>query len=155
MLFRKKKDGTLKLCNSYKKLNKVTIKNNYLMSRIDDLFDMRKGVVVFSKIDLRFRYHQVRIKEEDIYKTIFQTGVLCPYLDKFVIVFIHEILVYSKNEEEHVEYLAVMLRLLRENQLYAKLSKRSFFYTEVHYLGNVVSKDIITVDPEKVRAIME
>jgi len=82
-------------------------------------------------------------------------SVLRPYLDKFVIVFIDDILVYSKNEEDHVEHLAAMLRLLRENQLYAKLSKCSFLHTEVHYLGHVVSKEGIAVYPKKIRAIME
>eukprot|EP00253_Pinus_taeda_P014799 PITA_14799 len=126
-----------------------------LLSRIDDLFDQLKGKIVFSKIDLIFGYHQVRIKENDIYKTAFQTSVLRPYLDKFVIVFIDDILVYFKNQEEHANHLAAVLRLLRENQLYPKLSKCSFFETEVHYLEHAVSKDGIVVDPDKIRAIME
>lgn len=82
-------------------------------------------------------------------------SVFCLYLDKFFIVFIDDILVYSKNEENHVENLAVVLRLLREQHLYVKLNKCSFFYTEVHYLGHVVSKEGIVVDPEKIRAIMD
>eukprot|EP00253_Pinus_taeda_P011680 PITA_11680 len=123
--------------------------------RIDDLFDQLKGATVFSKIDSRSGYHQVCIKEEDIYKTVFRASVLHPYLNKFVIVFIDDILVYSKNEEEHVEHLVAALRLLREHQLYAKLNKCSFFHTEVHYLGHVVSKEGIAVEPEKIRAIME
>ena len=82
-------------------------------------------------------------------------NVLCPYLDKFVIVFIDDILVYSKNEEENAKHLAVVLRLLRENKLYAERNKYSFFQTEVHYLGHVVSKEGIAVDPEKIRAIMK
>ena len=181
MLFVKKKDDTLRLCIDYKQLNKVTIKNKYPFPRPDYLFDQLKGLAMFSKIDLRFGYHQVCIKEEDIFKTAFRTryghyefvfvpfglnnapatfmclinSVLCPYLDKFVIVFIDDILVYSKNEEEHVEHLAAVLRLLREHQLYDKLSKCSFFQIEVHYLGNVVSKDDIVIDPEKIRDIME
>ena len=127
----------------------MTIKNRYLLSRIDDLFDQLKGVAVFSEIDLRSGYHQVRIKEEDIYNTAFQTryghykfvvvpfgltyapttfmclmnSVLHHYLDKFVIVFIDDILIYSNNEEEHVEDLEAMLKLLREHQLYTKISK--------------------------------
>ena len=82
-------------------------------------------------------------------------SMLHPYLDKFVIVFIDDILVYSKNEETHVEHLAIVLRLLRENQLYAKLNKCSFFQTKVHYLGHVVSKEGVAVDPKKIRVIME
>eukprot|EP00253_Pinus_taeda_P035497 PITA_35497 len=136
---------------------------------------------MFSKIDLRFGYHHACIIEEDIYKTILRTryghyeffvlpfgltnapttfmylmdSVLCPYLDEIFIVFIDDILVYSKNEEDHVEHLEAVLRLLREIQLYANLKKRSFFQTEVHYLGHVVSKEGIVVDPEKIRVIME
>eukprot|EP00253_Pinus_taeda_P032459 PITA_32459 len=140
-------DDTLRLCIDYKQFNKVTKKNKYLLAGIDDLFDQLKGAAVLSKIDLRSRYHKVCIKEEDIYKTTFWTSVLRPYLEKFVIVFIDDILVYSKNEEEHVDHLPVVLRLLRGHQLYAKLSKCSFFQTEVHYLGHVVSKDGITMDP--------
>jgi len=153
VLFVKNKDGTLRLCIDYRQLKKVTAKNMYLLSRIDDLFDQLKGAAAFSKINLRSGYHQVRIKEEEIYKITFRTryvhyefilvpfgltnapstficlmnSVLRPYLDKFVIVFIDDILLYYKNEEEHVKHLAVVLRLLREHQLYAKLSKCSFF----------------------------
>jgi len=131
----------------------VTIRNRYPLLKIDDLFDQLKGATVFSKIDLRSGYHRVRIKDEDIYKIAFRTryghyefvvvpfgltnapttfmclmnNVLHPYLDKFVIMFIDDILVYSKNEEEHVEHLVAVWRLLRENQLYAKLNKCSFF----------------------------
>eukprot|EP00253_Pinus_taeda_P014721 PITA_14721 len=131
VLFVKKNDGTLRLCIDYRELSKVTIKNRYPLPRIDDLFDQLKGAAVFSKIGLRFGYHQ------------------------FVIVFIDDILVYSKNEEDHAENLAIVLRLLREHQLYAQLYKFSFFQTDVHYLGHVLSKEGIAVDLEKIRAIME
>jgi len=180
-LFVKKKDGTLRLCIEYRQLNKVTIKNSYPLSRIDDLFDQLNGAPVFLNIDMRSRYHQVHIKEEDIYKKTFRTryghyefvvvpfglnsspatfmclinNVLLLYLDKFVTVFIDDILVYSKNEEDLARNLAAMLRLFREHQLHAKLSKCSFFQIEVHYLGHVVSKEGTAVDPEKIRAIME
>ena len=136
----------------------MSIKNRYPLQRIDDFFDQLKEATMFSKIDMRSGYHQVHIKEEDIYKTAFRTryghyefvvvpfgltnapttfmclmnSVLRPYLDKFFIVFIDDILIYSKNEEEHPEHLATILRLLREHQLYAKLNKCSFFHTKVH-----------------------
>ena len=127
----KKKDGTLKLCIDYQQLNKIIIKNKYPLSRIDDLFDQLQGASVFSKIHFRFKYHQLRIKESDVPKTAFKTRyghykflvmpfgltnapavfmdlmnrVFHPYLDQFVIVFIDDILVYSKNVEEHAFYL--------------------------------------------------
>jgi hypothetical protein len=141
VLFMKKKDGTLRLCIDFKQLNKVTVKNKYPLSRIDDLFDQLKGAKIFSKIDLRSGYHQVRIKDEDINKTAFRTrygyyeftvvpfelsnapvvfmclmnGVFIDYLDKFVIVFLDDILVYSKSEEEHEQHLRMVLQVLREH----------------------------------------
>ena len=153
MLLVKKRDGTLRLCIDYRKLNKVMMTNKYLLLRIDDLFDQLKGETMFSKINLRSRYHQVCIKEEDIYKNIFQTrygnygfvvvplgltnspatfmclmnNMFPPYLDKFTIVFIDDTLIHFKNEEEHVEHLEIVLRLLREDPLYSKLNKCSLF----------------------------
>ena len=141
VLFVKNKYGTLKLCIDYRQLNKVTLKNRFPLSRIDALFNQLKGEAVFTKIDLRSIYHQVHKKEEDIYKTTFWTRygcyefvvvpffvtnspttfmcfmniVLCPYVDRFFIVFIDDILVYYKLEEEHVEHLETMLRFLREH----------------------------------------
>ncbi|XP_074314421.1 uncharacterized protein LOC141649635 [Silene latifolia] len=115
VLFVKKKDGSLRLCVDYRELNNVTIKNRYPLPRIDDLFDQLSRAGVFSKIDLRSGYHQLRIKNEDIPKTAFRTryGHYDPYLDKFVVVFIDDILVYSKNEEEHEEHLRIVLRTRR------------------------------------------
>jgi hypothetical protein len=162
-------------------LNKVTVKNKYPLPRIDNLFDQLKGAKIFSKIDLRSRYHQVRIKYEDINKTAFRTryghyefivvpfglsnapavfmclmnGVLREYLDKFFIVFLDDILVYSKLEEEHEKHLRMVLQVLRENQLYAKLSKCSFYQRQIHYLGHIISEEGIVVDLEKVEAIKE
>jgi len=181
VLFFKKKDCTLRLCIDYKKLKKVTIKNRYMLLRIDDLFDHFKGEAMFLKIDLRSGYHQVCIKKDGIHKkalwakyghyefgvvpfgftnapTTFMclmNSVLCPYLEFYFIFFVDDILVYSKNEEDHLKHLVAVLRFLREHQLYSKLSKCSFFQTEVHYLGHVVSKEGIAVDLEKVRAMME
>jgi len=134
VLFVKKKDGTLRLCIDYRQLNKMTMKNRYPLPRIVDLFDQVRGSTIFSKIDLRLGYHQIRIKDEDIYKTAFKTryghyefvimpfgltnaptsfmclmnSILSKYLDKFVIVFIDDILIYSKNEQEHQEHLRIV-----------------------------------------------
>jgi hypothetical protein len=181
VLFVRKKDGTLRLCIDFRQLNKVTVKNKYPLPRIDDLFDQLKDAKIFSKIDLRSGYHQVRIKEEDISKTTFRTryghyeftvvpfglsnapvvfmclmnGVFREYLDKFVIVFLDDILIYSKSEEEHEHHLRMVLQVLRERQLYAKLSKCSFYQKQIHYLGHIISKDGIAVDPEKIEAIRE
>ncbi|KAL5567930.1 hypothetical protein UlMin_024505 [Ulmus minor] len=167
VLFVKKKDGTLRMCIDYRELNKLTIKNKYPLPRIDDLFDQLKGAANFSKIDLRSGYHQLRIKDNDVPKTAFRTRyghyeflvmpfgltnapaafmdlmnrVFVKYLDKFIIVFIDDILVYSKTPEEHEEHLRVTLQLLRDSKLYAKFSKCDFWLSEVHFLGHVVSKE--------------
>jgi len=125
-LFVKKKDGTLHLCIDYRQLNKVKVKNRYPLLRIDDLFDQLKGARVFSKIDLRSGYHQLRIKEQDIQKTAFRTRY-GPYLDQYMVVFIDNILVYSNSHLEHEQHLRVVLQTLRENQLYAKLDKCEFW----------------------------
>jgi hypothetical protein len=181
VLFVKKKDGTLRLCIDFRQLNKVIVKNKYPLSRIDDLFNQLKGEKIFLKIDLRSGYHQVRIKDEDINKTAFRTryghyeftvvlfgmsnapvvfmclmnGVFRDYLDKFVTVFLDDILVYSKSEEEHEQHLRMVLQVLREHQLYGKLSKCSFYQRQIHYLGHIISEEGIVVDPEKVEAIRE
>jgi hypothetical protein len=179
VLFVKKKDGTLRLCIDFRQLNKVTIKNKYPLTRIDDLFNQLKGARIFLKIDLRLGYHQVRIKEEDINKTTFRTryghyeftvvpfglsnalavfmcmmnGVFREYLDKFVIVFLDDILVYSKSKEEHEKHLRMVLQVLREHKLYAKLSKCIFYQKKIHYLGNIISIAGIEVDPENIEVI--
>jgi hypothetical protein len=151
-IFVKKKDQTLRMCVDYRPLNEVTIKNRYPLSQIDILFDQLTRARVFSKIDLRSGYHQIRIRPEDIPKTAFTTRyglfeylvmsfgltnapahftylmnlVFMPELDKFVVVFIDDILIYSKNEEEHAKHLRIVLTRLREHQLYAKFSKCAF-----------------------------
>ena len=153
----KKKDETLRLCVDYRPLNEVTIKNKYPLPRIDLLFDQLAGAKVFSKIDLRSGYHQIKIKPEDIPKTAFTTryglyeylvmsfgltnapahfmylmnSVFMPELYKFVVVFIDDILVYSKNKTEHAVHLRIVLTRLREHQLYAKFSKCDFWLKEV------------------------
>jgi hypothetical protein len=179
VLFVKNKYGTLILCIDFRQLNKVTIKNKYPLPRIDDLFDQLKDANIFSKIDLRSGYHQVRIKEEYIRNTSFRTryghyeftvvpfglsnalvcfmclmnGVFQEYLDKFVIIFLDEILVYSKSEEEHEHHFRMVLQVLREHQLYAKLSKCSFYQNKIHYLVHIISKEGIAVDPENTESI--
>jgi hypothetical protein len=179
-LFVKKKDEILRFCIDYRPLNVVTIKNKYPLPRIDVLFDQLVGVKVFSKIDLRSNYHQIKIRASDIPKTAFSTryglyeflvmsfgltnapayfmylmnSVLMPELDKFVVVFIDDILVYSKNEEEHAGHLHVVLQHLREHCLYAKLSKCDFWLKEIKFLGHTISQAGITIDPDKVQEVM-
>jgi hypothetical protein len=154
------------MCVDYHSLNEVTIKNMYPLSRIDDLFDQLKGASVFSKIHLRSGYHQLKIRAIDIPKTAFITQyglyeytvmsfgltnapayfmylmnkVFMEYLDKFMMVFINDILIFSKNEEEHDEHLCLVLQKLKENQLYAKLSKCKFWLKEVSFLGHILSE---------------
>jgi hypothetical protein len=179
-LFVKKKDQTLRMCVDYRLLNELTIKNKYPLPRIDILFDQLAGAKVFSKIDLRSRYHQIKIRPEDILKTAFTTryglyeylvmsfgltnapthfmylmnSVFMLELDKFVVVFIDDILVYSKSEEEHAEHLKVVLTRLRDHQLYAKFSKCEFWLKEVQFLGHVLSAEGVAVEPGKVKDIL-
>ncbi|KAJ9557119.1 hypothetical protein OSB04_011733 [Centaurea solstitialis] len=179
VLFVKKKDGSFRMCIDYRELNQITIKNRYPLPRIDDLFDQLQGATYFSKIDLRSGYHQMRVREEDIPKTAFRTRyrhyeflvmpfgltnaptvfmdlmnrVCRPYLDKFVIVFIDDILIYSQSKEDHEQHLRSILELLKAEELYAKFSKCEFWIREVHFLGHVVNKEGIHVDPAKIEAI--
>ncbi|XP_027171567.1 uncharacterized protein LOC113771150 [Coffea eugenioides] len=180
VLFVKKKDGSLRLCIDYRGLNEATIKNKYPLSLIDSLFDQLQGSVVFSKLDLRQGYYLLKIRKEDIPKTAFSTRyghfefavmpfgltnapaafmdlmqrIFKKYLDQFVVVFIDDILIYSKTREEHAKHLEVVLQILREHKLYAKFSKCEFWLTEISFLGHRVSEDGIAVDPAKVEAVM-
>ena len=170
----------MRLCIDYRELNKVTIKNKYPLPRIDGLFDQLQGATVFSKIDLRSGYHQLRVKERDIPKTAFRSRyghyeflvvffgltnapavfmklmnrVFKKFLDTFVIVFIDDILVYSKSEVDHKIHLRKVLIILRAQQLYAKFSKCEFWLSEVAFLGHVMSSKGISVDPAKIEAVM-
>ncbi|GJU29661.1 putative reverse transcriptase domain-containing protein [Tanacetum coccineum] len=165
VLFVKKKDGSFRMCIDYRELNKLAVKNRYPLPKIDDLFDQLQGSQFFSKIDLRSGYHQLRVHEDDILKTAFRTRyghfeftvmpfglinapavfmdlmnrVCRPYLDKFVIVFIDDILIYSKTQEEHVEHLRLVLELLKKEKLYAKFSKCEFWLKEVQFLRHVIN----------------
>ena len=180
MLFVKKKDGTLCPCIDYRELNEVTIKNKYSLLRIDDLFDQLQEAAVSFKIDLRAGYHQIRVKEEDMSYTAFRTRyghyefvvmsfdltntsavfmelmnrVFEDFLDSFVIVFIDDILVYSKTDDEHAKHLRKVLLVLHEHKLLVKFSKCEFWLQRVVFLGHVVSKDDIGVDPAKVEVVI-
>nr|GFB07045.1 putative reverse transcriptase domain-containing protein [Tanacetum cinerariifolium] len=181
VLFVKKKDGSFRMCIDYWELNKLTVKNRYPLLRIDDLFDQLQGSSIYSKIDLRSGYHQLRVREENIPKTAFKTRyshyefqvmsfgltnapaifmdlmirVCKPYLDKFVIVFIDYILIYSKNEQEHEEHLKLILELLKRDKLYAKFSKCEFWIPKVQFLGHVIDSRGIHVDPAKIESIKD
>ncbi|GJZ80486.1 putative reverse transcriptase domain-containing protein [Tanacetum coccineum] len=179
VLFIKKKDSYFRMCIDYRDLNKLTVKNRYPLPRIDDLFDQLQGSQFFLKIDLRSGYHQLRVHENDIPKTAFRTRyghfkftvmpfgltnassvfmdlmnrVCMPYLDKFVIVFIEDILIYSKTQEEHVEHLRLVLELLKKEKLYAKFSKCELWLREVQFLVHVIIGNGMHVDPSKIEAV--
>ncbi|TYK02180.1 ty3-gypsy retrotransposon protein [Cucumis melo var. makuwa] len=179
VLFVKKKDGSMRLCIDYRELNKVTVKNKYPLPRINDLFDQLQEATVFSKIDLWSGYHQLRIKDSYVPKTAFlsryghyefivmsfgltnaptvfmdlMNRVFREFLDTFVIVFIDDILIYSKTEAEHEGHLRMVLETLRANKLYAKFSKCEFWLKQVSFLGHVVSKAGVSVDLAKIEAV--
>ena len=181
ILFVKKKDGTMRMCIDYRELNKATVKNRYPLPRIDDLFDQLEGADYFSKIDLRSGYHQLKVREEDVGKTAFRTRyghyeflvmpfgltnapaafmdlmhrVCKPFLDKSVIVFIDDILIYSKNKQDHGRHLREVLEVLKKEKLYAKFSKCDFWIREVQFLGHVVNYKGIKVDPAKIEVVMQ
>ncbi|GJS72231.1 reverse transcriptase domain-containing protein [Tanacetum coccineum] len=181
VLFVKKKDGSFRMCIDYWELNKLTVKNLYPLPRIDDLFDQIQGSSTYSKIDLRSGYHQLRVRDEDIPKTAFRTRyehyefqvmpfgltnapvvfmdlmnrVCKPYLDKFVIVFIDDILIYSRNKEEHADHLRIILELLKKGKLYAKFSKCDFWISIVQFLRHVIDSQGIHVDPSKIEAVKD
>ena len=154
-------------------MNQATISNQYPLPRIDELFNQLQGSRVYSKIDLRLGYHQLRVRENVVSKTVFRTRyghyeflvmpfgltnaptvfmdlmnrVFSPYLDKFVIVFINEILVYSGSPEEHTEHLRTVLQILRERKLYAKFIKCLFWLDKVAFLGHVILVEGVSMDP--------
>jgi hypothetical protein len=180
-LFVEKKEKELRLCVDYRPLNAITIKNKYPLPCIDIMFYQLARAQVLSKIDLRSGYHQIKIHAEDKPKTTFTTrydlfeylvmsfgltnappqfmylmnSVFMPELDKFVVVFIDDILIYSRSMEEHEEHLRIVLQQLREHQLYAKFSKCEFWSKEVPFLGHVVSIQGIAMDPSKVKEVLD
>ncbi|GJV22721.1 putative reverse transcriptase domain-containing protein [Tanacetum coccineum] len=181
VLFVKKKDGSLWMCINYHELNKLTMKNLYPLPRNDDLFDQLQGSSVYSKIELRSGYHQLRVWEEDTPNTAFRTRyghyefqvmpfgltnahavfmdlmnrVCKPCLDKFVIIFIDDILIYSKSKQEHEEHLKLILEFLKKEQLYAKFSKCKLRIPKVQFLGQVINSQGIHVDPAKIESIKD
>jgi len=181
MLFVKKKDGTMRMCIDYRELNNITINNKYPLPRIDDLFDQLQGAGIFSKIDLPSGYHQLKIRREDVPKTTFRTRyghykfLVMPYrlantpaafmdimnrvfkefLDQFVVVFIDDILIYSKSPKEHEGHWRIVPQKLRDERFYAKFSKCEFWLERISFLGHVISKEGITVDPQKIEAVVD
>src|SRR3954468_23498390 len=180
-LFVKKSDGTNRLVQDYRPINQATIKNKYPLPQINDLYDQLARSKVFSKIDLRLGYHQIRVRDEDIPKTVFITRygsyeytvmsfgltnapatfsrfmnyIFMEYLNKFVVVYLDDILIYSKTDAEHANHLRLILEKLREHKLYAKYSKCEFWLPEVTYLDHVISKDGVVVNPELIQAVLD
>ena len=181
VLFVKKKDGSMRMCVDYRDLNRITIKNRYPLPRVEELFDRLRGAKYFSKIDLRSGYHQVRIHPDDIHKTAFRTryghyeflvlpfgltnapatfmhlmqSIFGAHLDDFVIVFLDDILIFSKTLAEHKKHVRRVLELLRANKLYAKKSKCEFFKSSISFLGHVVGEKGVSMEKEKVKAIVD
>ena len=179
VLFVAKKDGTLRMCIDYRALNSITVKNAASIPRIDDILDQMNGAKVFSTIDLRWAYHQVRIRPEDVPKTAFRTryghfefrvltfgftngpatfqtlmnDIFRDLLDKFVIVYLDDILIFSRSEEEHEKHLRTVFQRLYDHKLYAKLSKCTLVVPQVEYLGYIISDKGISPDPKKIQAI--
>ncbi|GJU87697.1 putative reverse transcriptase domain-containing protein [Tanacetum coccineum] len=154
VLFVKKKDGSLRMCIDYRELNRLTVKNRYPLLRIDDLFDQLQGSSVYSKIDLRsvmpFGLTNAPVVFMDL-----MNRVCKPFLDKFVIVFIDDILIYSKNKKEYEEHLKEILELFKKEELYAKFSKCEFWLPKVQFLVHVIDSQGIHVDTAKIESIKD
>lgn len=181
VIFVPKKNGKLRMCVDYRALNAITVKNRYPLPRIDELMDRLQGASVFTKLDLQSGYWQIRIKEEDVAKTAFRTRyghyewrvlpfgltnapatfqalmnrVLHPYLDKSVVVYLDDILIFSRTPEEHLTHLEQVFSALEQHQLYVGMEKCGFGLKEVDFLGHIVSGDGIRPDPAKVEAVQQ
>jgi len=181
VLFVRKKDGSMRMCIDYRALNKITIKNKYPLPRIDEMLDRLGHAKVFSKLDLASGYHQIKIAEEHVHKTAFRTryghfeflvmpfgltnapstfqtmmnSIFHPYLDRFVVVYLDDILIYSETEETHADHLRLVLNLLRQHKLKCKLSKCEFYRDRIQFLGHVISSNGIEPDEEKIRAVVD
>jgi hypothetical protein len=181
ILFVKKKNGEMRMCVDYRALNKITIRNNYPLPRMDDCFDRLQGKTVFSKLDFTSGYHQMRVAKEDTHKTAFRTRyghyefLVLPFglcnapatfqsmmhdifwelLDKFVVIYLDDIIIFSQNEEEHKEHLRQVFDIIRVNKLYIKPEKCEFFVNRISFLGHIVSDKGIEMDPEKVKAVVD
>ena len=175
-----KKDGSWRFCVDYRKLNDITVKNRFPMPLIDEILDELARTTYFTKLDMRPSYHQVRMKQEDEFKTAFKTHqghyqfkvmpfvltnapatfqcimneILAPFLRKFVMVFLDDILIYSLDFETHIHHLTLVLDKLRENQLFMKASKCSFAQTKLEYLGHIISDKGVAIDPSKIEAMI-
>lgn len=176
-----KKDGGKRLVIDYRLVNAITIKNRYPLPRIDDLMDQLHGAKIFSKIDMASGFHQIRMAEADCHKSAFRTrfghyeftvlpmgmtsapatfqrlmnDIFMPYLDKFVIIYLDDLCIYSKTPEEHIKHLEIVLGLLREHKLLAKPSKCLFGVTSMDFLGHIISSDGIATDPKKIKAVQD
>ncbi|GJP58278.1 hypothetical protein CLOP_g22985 [Closterium sp. NIES-67] len=181
ILFTPKKDSGLRMCTDYRALNRVTIKSRYPIPRTDELIDNLRGARYFSKIDLRGGYHQIRVFADDCHKTAFRTryrsyeytvmpfgltnapsifqltmnGVFRDLLDKCVIIYMDDILIYSKTREQHLKDLEAVFQRLQQHRLITKGSKCEFLKQELEFLGHVISTEGIRIDPKKLWAIQE